>query len=66
MQPTNLEHLSAPVTNDEICKTVFQLARHKALGPDGITSEVLQIYWRQMKVLSLMSLISLVSIPQTL
>ena len=41
--------MESPFTKEEISKTIFQLDRDKALGPDGFTIAVFQDYWDVIK-----------------
>jgi hypothetical protein len=39
--------LSAPFTEEEIRKSVFQMEHNKALGPDGFPAELYQKFWEK-------------------
>ena len=42
-------NLDAPITKDELEKTVRKLQQNKTPGPDGIPAEFYQIYWHTIK-----------------
>ena len=45
----NASRLDSPFTKEEIYKTIFQLDKDKALGPDGFTIAVFQDCWDVIK-----------------
>ncbi|RVW87840.1 Peroxisome biogenesis protein 1 [Vitis vinifera] len=44
-----MSYFSNPFTEEDICKELFQLDRHKELGPDGITIALFQDCWDVIK-----------------
>uniref|UniRef100_A0A453EL19 Reverse transcriptase domain-containing protein n=1 Tax=Aegilops tauschii subsp. strangulata TaxID=200361 RepID=A0A453EL19_AEGTS len=45
IQPSNLEDLDAPFSEDEIWQAIKSLPSRKAPGPDGFTAEFLRSCW---------------------
>jgi hypothetical protein len=41
--------LTAPYSEDETNKDIFQMEHNKALGPDGFPAEFYQIFWETIK-----------------
>ena len=44
-----MSYFSNPFTEEDICRELFQLDRHKELGPDGITIALFQDCWDVIK-----------------
>ena len=42
-------HLTAPYSEDEVKKAVFQMEHNKATGPDGFPAEFYQTFWEIIK-----------------
>lgn len=45
----SLSQLQSPFTIKEIETAVFQLAKNKSSGPDGVPNEFIQAYWQELK-----------------
>ena len=45
----DLTFLQEPFSDEEIQRAVFQLAKNKSSGPDGLPNEFIQTYWEDLK-----------------